>query len=81
MRKYPAALLAYLIGTVELSLEEINNMTRNEIFDAILTYEGYGHSYNIHSIVKTVYGIDLRNYQEYLDPESVAEMDGLEEHA
>ena len=80
MKKYPATLMAYLIGTVELTTEEINNMTRNEVFDAILQYEGYGHSYNIKSIIKSVYGINLNNYHEYLDPMSVAEMDGLEEN-
>lgn len=80
MKKYPASLMAYLIGTVELTTEKINSMTRNEVFDAILQYEGYGHSYSIKSIIKAVYGIDLNNYREYLEPASVAEMDGLEEY-
>ena len=51
MKKYPAALLAYLIGTVELSMEEISSMTRTEVFDAVLQYEGYGHGFNIRSMV------------------------------
>ena len=80
MKKYPTTLLAYLIGTVELTSEEINSMTRNEVFDAVLQYEGYGHGFNIRSMVKAIYGIDLDHYEEYLDPESVSEMDGLEEH-
>ena len=78
MKKYPAALLAYLIGTVELSTEEINSMSRTEVFDAVMQYEGYGHGFNIRSMVKSIYGIDLDHYEEYLDPENVAEMDGLE---
>lgn len=79
MKKYPVHFLTYLIGNLELSQEEIQSMTRNEVFDAVLAYEGYGHSYNIKSMIKNIYGIDLNNYQEYLDPESVAEMDKSEE--
>lgn len=78
MKKYPVHFLAYLIGSLELSQEEIQSMTRNEVFDAVLKYEGYGHGFLIRDMVKTIYGIDLNNYPEYLDPESVTEMDGLE---
>lgn len=64
MKKYPVPFLAYLVGTVKLTTEEINNMTQNEIFDAVLAYEGYGHGFLIRDMVKTIYGIDLNNYQE-----------------
>ena len=66
MENYPAHFLAYLIGTVELTTEEINSMTRNEIFDVVLTYEGYGiHAgFLIRDMVKTIYGINLDHYKE-----------------
>lgn len=66
MEKYPAHLLAYLIGTLELTTEEINSMTRNEIFDAVLTYEGYGtHAgFLIRDMVKNIYGINLASCKD-----------------
>lgn len=52
----------------ELSKQEIAVMSRNELFDYILEYEGHGHGagYSIHNLVKAVYGIDLNHYRDYL---------------
>ena len=64
-----------------LTNEEIDAMSRDEIYEAVLGYEGlinYGDW--IKELVLQVYGIDLNNWPEYLAPETVAEMKGLEEY-
>ena len=74
-------LLGRLIIDLELSEEEIDSMSRNEMFAAILEYEGYRLAEDlIKELVLEVYGIDLNHWEEYLDPESVAEMEGREEY-
>ena len=80
-RKLDPALLCRLIIDLDLSGQEIDDMSRDEMFEAILGYEGlvnYGDW--IKELVLQVYGIDLNNWSEYLAPESVAEMKGLEEY-
>lgn len=75
-------MLKYLVNEMGLETEAIENMTRNEVFDELVRYEGLGYyaGYTIRNMVKQIYGIDLDYYQEYLDPQSVAEMDGLNEY-
>ena len=74
-------LLCRLIIDLELSEEEIEHMSRNEMFAAILNYEGYRLAEDlIKELILEVYGIDLNHWEEYLDPESVAEMEGREEY-
>ena len=82
MKKYPKAFLNYLDHSLELTTEEINEKTRDEMFNEVLEYEGYGMyaGLTIRNMIKDIYGIDLTHYEEYLDPEKVAEMDGLEEY-
>lgn len=50
----------YLITEAELTNEEINGMTPNEVFETVLNYEGLiNYAYKIKRIIKNVYGIDL----------------------
>lgn len=80
-RKLDPALLCRLIIDLDLSGKEIDNMSRDEIFRALLDYEGImNYDEWIKELVLQVYGIDLNNWPEYLDPQSVAEMKGLEEY-
>lgn len=82
MKKYPAEFRKYLHQEVELTDQELEHMTRDNVLDTILAYEGHGQyaGYAIRHWVKCIYGIDLSQYEEYLEPEHVAEMDGLEEY-
>lgn len=74
-------LLCRLIIDLELSGEEIDRMSREEMFATVLNYEGYvDAAEHIKELVLEVYGIDLNHWEEYLDPESVAEMEGREEY-
>lgn len=80
-RNLNRALLCRLIIDLELTGEEIDAMSRDEIYEAVLGYEGlinYGDW--IKELILQVYGIDLNKWSEYLAPESVAEMEGLEEY-
>ena len=80
-RKLDPALLCRLIIDLDLSGEEIDGMSRDEMFRAVLEYEGiYNYDEWLKELVLQVYGIDLNNWPEYLDPEAVAEMKGLEEY-
>ena len=80
-RKLDPALLCRLIIDLGLSGEEIDSISRDEMFRALLGYEGIiNHDKWIKELVLQVYGIDLNNWPEYLAPESVAEMKGLEEY-
>ena len=80
-RKLDIKLLGRLIIDLDLSKKEINDMSRDEIFRALLEYEGImNYDEWIKELVLQVYGIDLNNWTEYLDPESVAEMQGWEEY-
>lgn len=80
-RKLDSALRFRLLCELDLTPEEINSMSRHEIFTAILDYEGYEHADKlVKKLVLEVYGIDLDHWEEYLDPESVAEMEGREEY-
>lgn len=80
-RKLDPALLCRLHIDLDLSGEEIDRMSRDEMFRALLDYEGImNYDEWLKELVLQVYGIDLNNWPEYLDPESVAEMKGLEEY-
>ena len=80
-RKLDTTLLCRLIIDLELTGEEIEAMSRDEMFRAVLEYEGImGYDDWIKKLVLQVYGIDLNNWPEYLAPESAAEMQGLEEY-
>ncbi len=80
-RKIDKNLLRRLLIDLDMSMQEVDSMSRNEMFSAILDYEGYINAADlIKELVLEVYGIDLNNWEEYLAPESVAEMKGLEEY-
>lgn len=80
-RKLHPALLCRLIIDLDFSGETIDSMSRDEIFETILHNEGFiNYGDWIKELVLQVYGIDLNNWPEYLDPQSVAEMKGLEEY-
>ena len=80
MKRYPKDITLTLICDLELTSEDIDSMSRSEAFEAILDYEGYVDcASKIKRFVLGIYGIDLDNWQEYLDPESVAVMEGLGE--
>ena len=80
-RKLDINLLGRLIIDLDLTKKEINAMSRDEMFRALLEYEGIiNYDDWIKELVLQVYGIDLNNWPEYLNPESVAEMQGLEEY-
>lgn len=80
-RKINPNLLGRLIIDLELTDKEIDSMSRNEMFSAVLDYEGYINAADfIKELVLEVYGIDLNNWPEYLAPENVAEMKGMEEY-
>lgn len=64
MNKYSKSFEAYLRNYVNLTQDEINSMTRNEVFDALLREEGYGHGLVIRDMIKNIYGIDLNQYEE-----------------
>ena len=60
MKRYPRTTLIKLICDMELTGEDIDSMSRSEVFDAILNYEGYVNcTSTIKSIILDVYGIDL----------------------
>lgn len=81
MKKLTEKTLRKLVCDIGLPIDEAHSMSRGEIFEAWLNYEGYIHcAHEIKTIVQEVYGIDLNNWKEYLNPESVAEMEGLEEY-
>lgn len=72
-RELSPALRRYLLTEAELTDEEINGMTPNELFETVLNYEGLlYYAEKIKRIVKDTYGIDLNHYEEYLDPDSLA---------
>ena len=80
-RKLDRTLLCRLVIDLELTNEEIDAMSWDEIYEAILNHEGlvnYGGW--IKKLVLQVYGIDLNSWPEYLAPETVAEMKGSEEY-
>lgn len=80
-RKLDPALLYRLHIDLELTGEDIDSMSRDEMFRALLDYEGLmNYDEWIKELVLQVYGIDLNKWPEYLAPESVAEMKGLEEY-
>ena len=80
-RKLDPNLLCRLILDMDYSGEEIDRMSRDEMFQAILENEGIiGYAAWIKELVLQVYGIDLQNWEEYLTPETVAELKGLEEY-
>lgn len=63
--KYTVGFTAYLVTQCELTRDEINSMSRNEIFETVLNYEGYrGHPENLKQIIKDVYGIDLNRVED-----------------
>lgn len=51
----------YLLTELKLTNGEIDGMTANELFEAVLNDEGLSHNcaYKIKCIIKDVYGIDL----------------------
>lgn len=68
------ATLRYLMTEGELTSEEVNAMTPNEIFEEVLNLEGLLYqAESIKRIVKDCYGIDLNHYEEYVDIDSMAE--------
>lgn len=77
-KRYPKEFLTYITETVEIPEDELQHMTRSEVLDTILAYEGFGEyaGYAIRSWILQIYGIDLTNYTEYLDPDNVAMMEG-----
>ena len=80
-RKLDTKLLGRLILDLDLSKKEIDAMSRDEMFRALLEYEGImGYDDWIKELVLQVYGIDLNNWPEYLNPENAAEMQGTEEY-
>jgi len=80
-RKLDPALLCRLIIDLEMTGEEIEVMSRDEMFRAVLEYEGImGYDDWIKELVLQVYGIDLNNWTEYLNPENISEMLGTEEY-
>jgi len=80
-RKLDTTLLCRLIIDLELTGEEIEAMSRDEMFRAVLEYEGImGYDDWIKELVLQVYGIDLNNWTEYLNPENISEMLGTEEY-
>ena len=80
-RKIDPRLLCRLIIDLELTSQEVDSMSRDEMFSAVLGYEGICNYDNwIKELVLEVYGIDLNKWEEYLEPENVAEMKGLEEY-
>lgn len=63
--EYSGAFLNYLMREGEMTLEEINSMTRNEIFEEVLNLNGYlGNVYNLKRIIQDVYGINLDTWEE-----------------
>lgn len=73
--------LRQLLMDYELDKQRIALMSRNELFDYILAYEGHGHGagYSIHNLVKAVYGIDLNHYRDYLPEDELRELEGWDE--
>lgn len=79
-RKLSPAFRRYLITEGEMTNEEIDGMTPNEMFEEVLNLEGLLYqAESIKRIVKDCYGIDLNHYKEYLDIDSVACMDEEEQ--
>ena len=80
-RKLNPALLCRLIIDLELTGEEIDAMSRDEMFRVLLEHEGImGYDDWIKELVLQVYGIDLNKWTVYLMPENVSEMQGTEEY-
>lgn len=65
----------------ELDKQRIESMSRNELFDYVLEYEGYGRGagYSIRNLVKIVYGIDLSKYRDYLPQDELEKLEGWNE--
>lgn len=64
-RNVKPALRRYLLTEAELTNEEIDSMTLNELFETVLNYEGLlCNAYKIRLIIKDVYGIDLDKVEE-----------------
>ena len=80
-RKLDPALMCRLIIDLELTGQEIDAMSRDEMFRAVMEYEGImGYDDWIKELVLQIYGIDLNKWTEYLMPENVSEMQGTEEY-
>ena len=66
----------YLMKEGELTSEEVNAMTPNEMFEEVLNLEGLLYqAESIKRIVKDCYGIDLNHYEEYLNMNSMVKED------
>ena len=64
-RTISPALRRYLLTEAELTNEEIDSMTLNELFETVLNYEGLiCNAYKIRLIIKDVYGINLDEVEE-----------------
>lgn len=64
-RDLPPALRRYLLTEAELTNEEVDGMTTNELFETVLNYEGLiNYANKIKRIIKDVYGIDLDKVEE-----------------
>lgn len=70
-----------LLTDYELDKQQIARMSRNELFDYILEYEGHGRGsgYFIQNLVRAVFGIDLNHYRDYLPEDELRELEGWEE--
>lgn len=65
----------YLLTEAELTSEEVDAMTPNEVFEEVLNCEGLlFYAEKIKHLIKGIYGIDLNHYKEYLDLDSAADM-------
>ena len=63
MTKLNAEFRHYLENSLEMSPEEIQISTCNEIFDQVLSYEGYGMNagYAIRRWIQLIYDVDLND--------------------
>ena len=61
---YSKHFLAYLMREGEMTMEEIDSMTQNELFEEVLILNGYGSAYNLKSIIRDVYGINLDTWED-----------------
>ena len=63
--EYSRTFLNYLMREGEMTLEGINSMTRNEIFEGVLNLNGYlGIVHKLKRIIQDVYGINLDTWEE-----------------
>ena len=63
MKKYPKHTYNYLCNTVGIPAQELDVMAKNEVFDKLVAFEGYGHGFIIREMVKNIYGIDLNSWE------------------